>query len=104
MNASDNPWPHKGPADVHRDAMRVKALSGKGSCWDSTQAPGAVWGHRRVTPVASYRQGLVSQTGPQSLVLAPTRTCGDTDKARVRQGQSPKVPGKGGQSHGFRMS
>lgn len=39
VDASDSPRPRKGPVDVHGDVMRLKELSGKGSCQDSTQAP-----------------------------------------------------------------
>lgn len=50
-----------------------------------------------ITPGASCGRGPGSQPGPQSLVLSPRNTCGDTD-AGVRQGWALGSPGKGGRS------
>lgn len=80
----EKPQPSKGPVKVphvHEDAMILEELFRNGSFQDSSQAPYDSWGpHTRVTSVASYRRGPVSQTRPQNLVLAPTCTCGDTDR------------------------
>lgn len=84
MDDREKPQPSKGLVKVlhvHEDAMILAELFRNGSFQDSSQAPYDSWGpHTRVTSVASYRRDPVSQTRPQSLVLAPTCTCEDTDR------------------------
>lgn len=63
-----------------------------------------LWGHtKRITPGASCGRGPESQPGPQSLALAPRRTCGDTGwgAGRESDGWALRTSGAGAGSHSW---